>query len=309
MVGCGILFLVGGVASCSRVGFGPVASPGCVVASCHSVCCVASLCGVAWCRAVPGVGFAMPRLVLFLAVGCAVQYCAVFAVLCRFRWVVVFRVVWRCCVTPIFVVCRLAACYVVLPLCCVVRCDVLRCVGSCRGGGMWLRLVVVCGGVYVVCSGVGLQCVVVCRVSCWYLVGSTGSTAYVDFRVALLCCVSLCACIRLRISWSSVWCVALGFVCVLGFASLYYVAWLRVLWRSVVARYLVVCYVVLFCCCCFRWGLLGCHSAALFCGSFCGPFRCFPLLCGLLLACFVGMLVARHCCVVWRRVTCCFVLS
>ena len=35
----------------------------------------------------------------------------------------------------------------------------------------------------------------------------------------------------------------------------------------------------------------------------------FLLLCGFLMACSVGTLVARHCCVVWRRVTCCCVLS
>ena len=83
------------------------------------------MCGVGCCLVVPGVGCAMPCFVLFLAVGCAVQYCAVL-------------------------------CGVVLPLCCVVRCGVLRCVGSCRGGGIWLRLAVVCGAVYVVRSGLGL---------------------------------------------------------------------------------------------------------------------------------------------------------
>ena len=54
-----------------------VLSPGCGVASCRSVCCVVLLCGVRWCLVVPGVGCAMPRFVLFLAVGRAVQYCAV----------------------------------------------------------------------------------------------------------------------------------------------------------------------------------------------------------------------------------------
>ena len=83
----------------------------------------------------------------------------------------------------------------------------------------------------------------------------------------------------------------------------------RVLWRSVVSRCLLVCYVVMFCCCWFWWGSLGCLCAALFCGSGCGPFRCFPFFCGSLLTCCVGMFVACCCCVVWCRVSCCCVLS
>ena len=105
---------------------------------------------------VPGVGCAMPRFMLFffLVVPCSITLCCV--VSCSCRWVVVSRVVCRHCVTPVFVMCRLAVRYCVLPWYCVARRGVLRCVGSCRGGGIWLRLVVACGGVYVVCSGVGL---------------------------------------------------------------------------------------------------------------------------------------------------------
>ena len=88
MVACGILFVVGGVASRSRVimmcrvGWRLVVwlSCGCGVASCRSVCCVVLLCGVGWCLVVPGVGCAMPRFVLSLVVGCAVQYGAVLCV-------------------------------------------------------------------------------------------------------------------------------------------------------------------------------------------------------------------------------------
>ena len=95
---------------------------------------------------------------------------------------------------------------------------------------MWLRLVVVFGGVYVVRCCVGLQCVVVCRVSCWYLVGSTG---YVHFRVAVLCCVSLCAYIGLRALWCPVLCVAFGLV------------WFWVLSRCVMLRSCAFCCVLL----------------------------------------------------------------
>ena len=84
MVGCGIFFVVGGVVSRSRVvmlcrvGWRSAVwlSCGCGVASCRSMCCVVLFCGVGWCLVVPGVGSAMPRFVLFLAVGCAVHHCA-----------------------------------------------------------------------------------------------------------------------------------------------------------------------------------------------------------------------------------------
>ena len=128
---------------------------------------------------------------------------------CSCRWVVVSPVAFRCCVTPFFVVCRLVVRYCVLPWYCVARRSVLRCVGSCRGGGIWLRLVVVGGDVHVVCSGVRLWCVVACRVLCWYQVGSPGRS---HLCVALLCCVSLRACIGLCVSWCPFLRVASGLV-------------------------------------------------------------------------------------------------
>ena len=194
-------------------------------------------------------------------------------------------------------------------LCCVavVLCGALQRAALCWVMSWWG---------HVVASGCGLWWCIRCAswcgvavrrgVSCFVLVlGGFHGLGPFSCCFAVLC-VSVCS------YWVACFVVS-GFVCcvrlVLGFVSLCYVAWWRVLWRFVVARCLEVCYVLLFCCCCFRWGLLGCCSAALFCCSFCGPFRCFPLLCGLLLACFVSMLVARHCCDLWRGVACCCVLS
>ena len=164
MLSCSILFVVCGKASRNpvvmlcHVGWRWVVWRRVVVAlrrvAAYAVlfCCVA-LGGVLWCRAL-----AVPCRVLccflLLVVLCSIALCCV--VSCSCRWVVVSRVVCRCCVTPVFVVCRLVVRYRVLPWYCVARCSVLRCVGSCRGGGIWLRLVVVGGGVYVVCSGVRL---------------------------------------------------------------------------------------------------------------------------------------------------------
>ena len=164
MLGCGILFVVGGVASRSRVvmlcrvGWRWVVWRRVVVALRRVAACAVlfrcvALGGVLWCRAL-----AVPCRVLccflLLIVLCSIALCCV--VSCSCCRVVVSRVVCRCCVTPVFVVCRLAVRYGVLPSCCVARCRVLRCVGSCCGGGRWLRLVVVGGGVYLVCGGVGL---------------------------------------------------------------------------------------------------------------------------------------------------------
>ena len=163
MLGCGILFVVNGRALCSRVvmlcrvGWRWVVWRCMVVvlrrvaASAALFRCVA-LGGVLWCQAL-----AVPCRVLFfflllLAVLCNIALCCV--VSCSCRWTVVSRVACRYCVTPVFVVCRLVVRYCVLPWYCVACRSVLRCVGSCRGGGIWLRLAVVGGGAYVVCSGV-----------------------------------------------------------------------------------------------------------------------------------------------------------
>ena len=164
MLGCGTLFLACGVVSRSlvvmlcRVGWRWVVWRRVVVALRRvAVCAVLFRCvalgGAVWCRAL-----AVPCRVLccflLLVVLCSFALCCV--VSCSCRWVVVSRVACRCCITPVFVVCRLVVRYCVLPWYCVARCSVLRCVGPCRGGGIWLRLVVVGGGVHVVCSGVWL---------------------------------------------------------------------------------------------------------------------------------------------------------
>ena len=173
------------------------------------------------------------------------------------------------------------------------RCFVVLCVVAC----LYLVACFVVSG-FVCCVGVGLVLgfVVSCYVAWWRVL----------WRSVVARCFVVCYVVLFVVS-GFVCCVGVGLV--LGFVVPRFVAWWRVLWCSAVASCLVVCYVVMFCCCCFRWGLLGCHSAALLCDSLCGPFRCFPLLCGLLLVCFVGMLVACHCRVVWRRVSCRCVLS
>ena len=275
--------------------FGRVASPGCIVASCRRVFCVVS-CGVGWCRLVPGVGFVMSRRVLFSGDG----LCGV--VLCFVAWCcVVFVWVWCFVLCDVVVyrwfLSRAALRRVVEPLCCVVRCGVLRCVGLCRGGGMWLRWVAVCGGVHVVRPGVsrfvlvlggfhGLRQLSCCRVVLCFLVCLCCVACFlVLLCVAVsgfVCCVGLVWCWVLSrcVMWCGgvscglpLWCVALWFVVLCCFVVVHY-DWF---WRAFVLRR------------CFVW--------------------LFWLLRGLLLACFVGMLVARHCCVVWRRVMCCCVLS
>ena len=95
-------------------------------------------------------------------------------------------------------------------------------------------------------------CVVVCPVSCWYLVGSTG---YVNCRVAVLCCVSLCACVVLRVSWCCfgsrcpVLSVSLGLVlcwvlsrCVMwcGGVSCGVPSWCVALWFVALCCYIVI---------------------------------------------------------------------
>ena len=148
------------------------------------------------------------------------------------------------------------------------------------------------------CVGVGLVLgyVMSCYVAWWHVL----------WRSLVARCFVACYVVLFAVS-SVVCCVEVGLV--LGSVVSSFVAWWRVLWRSVVSRFLVLCYVVMFCCCCFRWGLLGCLSAALFCGSGCGPYHCFSLLCGSFFACFIGMFVACRCCVVWCRVSCRCVLS
>ena len=180
---------------------------------------------------------------------------------------------------------------------------------------MWLRQVAVCGGVYVVRRGVVSQCVVLRRVSCWYLVGPTG---YVNCCVAVLCGVSLCACVVSRVSWCC-------FVSRCPPFSVLRSDWFGnglflVVLCGAVSCGVVAC-LVAFRCGALPCGLLRCVVLLLlilvrFDGfSFCGVVSWhvlwpFSLLCGFLMACcFVGTLVARHCCVVWCRVLCCCVLS
>ena len=164
MLGCCILFVVCGVASRSRVvmlycvGWRSVVWRRVVVALRRVAACAVlfrcvALGGDLWCRAL-----AVPcrHLCCFLLLVVLCSIALRFLVWCSWRWVAMSRVACRCCVTPVFVVCRLVVRYCVLPRYCVPGCSVLRCVGSCRGGGIWLRLVVVGGGVYVVCSGVQL---------------------------------------------------------------------------------------------------------------------------------------------------------
>ena len=101
MLGCGILFVVGGVASRSRVvmlccvGWRWVVWRRVVVAlrhvaACVVLCCCVALGGVLWCRAL-----AVPCRVLcclgLLGVLCSIALC--FLVSCCCCWVVVLRVV------------------------------------------------------------------------------------------------------------------------------------------------------------------------------------------------------------------------
>ena len=162
--GCGIFFVVCGVASRScvvmlcRVGWRWVVWRRVVVAlrrvaACAVLFCCVALVGVLRYRALAVPCRFLCCFLLFVAV-CSIALCCVVSSSCR--WAVVSRVACRCCVTPVFVVCRLVVRYCVWPWYFVARRSVLRCVGSCRGGGVWLRLAVVGGGVYVVCSGVRL---------------------------------------------------------------------------------------------------------------------------------------------------------
>ena len=88
--------------------------------------------------------------------------------------------------------------------------------------------------------------VVVCHgVSCFVLVPG----GFPGLRSSLRCFVVLCVVVCMY--WVACFVVS-GFACcvrvglVLGFVVSCYVAWWRVLWRSVVARRFVACHVVLF---------------------------------------------------------------
>ena len=124
----------------------------------------------------------------------------------------------------------------------------------------------------------------VCRASCWYLVGSAGS---VHFSVALLCCVSLRACIELRISWCPFLCVGSGLVWC-------WVSSCRVMWRGGascgVPLWLIALWCVMECCSCvrfcvLRWGWFGVRfRRVVFSGVVARlvAFRCGTLPCGVL---------------------------
>ena len=115
--------------------------------------------------------------------------------------------------------------------CIVARCFVLGCVVVVLCGCVACR-VAVCGGVYLLWRGVASQCVVVCRVSCWYLVHSNG---YVNCCVAVLRGFSLCAFVVSRVSCCCFvsWCLVLCVVAlVLGWCWVTpcCVEWCRVMW-------------------------------------------------------------------------------
>ena len=174
------------------------------------------------------------------------------------------------------------------------RCGVLRRVGLCWCVGIWLRQVAVCGGAYVVWRGV----------TCFVLVLG----GFHGLRELSCCCVVLCLLVCLC-------CVA----CFFGAASCRGVRCcvLRSGWFGVGFCLVVLCGVVA-CLVVFRCGALPCGLLRcvvlllLILVGFDGFSSCsvvlwqllwpFSLLCGLIFACFVGMLVVRHCCVVWGRV-------
>ena len=123
MLGCGILFVVGGVASRSRVVM--LCRVGwrwlvwrCVVVALRGVAvCVVLFCCVALGGVLQSRALAVPCRVLccflLLVLLCSIALCCV--VSCSCRCVVVLRSVLRCCVTPVFVVCCLAVRYGVFP--------------------------------------------------------------------------------------------------------------------------------------------------------------------------------------------------
>ena len=138
-----------------------------------------------------------------------------------------------------------------------------------------------------------------------------------------LCCVA-CFVVLLCVTVSGfVCCVGVGSV--LGFVSLCYVVWWRVLCGSAVVRCLVVCCVVVFCCCELWSVLMGFRSAALFCGSFCGSVRfcvayywpfCWYVSCASLLRrvapCYVllcSIVTSYGSCFVSWRYACCVVVT
>ena len=189
---------------------------------------------------------------------------------------------------------------------CVVACRVvLGCVVVVVCGCARLRFVEVftfCGVVW----GCSASWCVVFRAGTWWVQRVTSIVVLpccaVFACVLVLCCVFCCAAL----------CRGVRF-CVLRWG------WFGVGFCLVVLCRVVAC-LVAFRCGALPCGLLRCVVLLLltmvgFDGfSFCGVvlwqflWLC-SLLCVLLLACFVGMLVARHCCIVWRRVMCCCALS
>ena len=98
-----------------------------------------------------------------------------------------------------------------------------------------------------------------CRVSCWYLVGSTG---YVNCRVAVLRVFSLCAFVVSRVSWCcfASWCSVLCVVALgvgWGWVAPCCVAWCRVMWCGGVScggpLWCVALWFVALCCIVVRW--------------------------------------------------------
>ena len=109
--------------------------------------------------------------------------------------------------------------------------------------------------------GVASQCVVVCRVSCWYWVGSTGD---VNFRAAVLRGFSLCALVVSRVSWCCFvsWCSVLYVSLGSGWCWVTpcCIAWCRVMWCGGVScggpLWSVALWFVALCCIVVRWLML-----------------------------------------------------
>ena len=164
MLGCGILFVVCGVASRSgvvmlcRVGWRWVVWRRVVVAlrcvaACAVLFCSVALGGVLWCRAL-----AVPCRIfccfLLLVVLCSIALCCV--VWCSCRWVAVSRVVCRYVCNAGF--CCLPPCGTLLCVAVVLR-GASQCVALCSVMSWWWYMVASgCSWCcfYVVCSGVRL---------------------------------------------------------------------------------------------------------------------------------------------------------
>ena len=258
VAGCGTLFsedvAVGDLAvrrvTCRpvvlrRMAFCRVASRAGVVALCCGVlwrvlCCVVwrwvvscsarhwfchvALCVVWW------------RLVLWCSIVlCCVMWCS-FSLACGVSCFVMLSCIAGCCrVPPCGVLCSCCVVWCVVACCVVLGCVVVVVCG-CVGCRAW-----VCGGVYVVWRGVASQCVVVCRVSCWYLVGSTG---YVNCCVAVLRGFSLCASVVSRVLWC---CFARGVCYCVLFCGRVGVGLRLVVLRGAVSCGVVACFVAVRC--------------------------------------------------------------